>query len=817
MRKWIVAGVVFVALGVVVFVALLNVNSFIKRNKDYLLDQAQQALNRKISVGEAEVTFLQGIGVRVKSFAMADDPAFSTEDFVRAKDLQINLKFWSLLRKQVRVKRVILHEPSISIVRHANGDFNFSSIGEKEKAKRKEQEKERTPREPRSTFLISLVDISGGNVRYRDQKDGTDVELQQVDLKLEDLDSDKPFGVQLAAALFTPKQNLHLKTRVGPTRPEQNFDQLPLDGSIQIDAIDLGKLRSAVPRIKTYLPSDWELSGVFRIKDVKFKGTLENLALQGDLEGTEGLVRFGNGFQKPPGIRLVVSTDAQYANNTVVLREAQIKLHTLELASQGQVRLGDVAEVSLSLDSKPASLDGWDKIVPAMQNYQLAGKMDVRATVRGKLGRGAVPGIQGVVNLTGVSGKPPQFPQPIRDLNTTINFSGQKANIKETTLTLGNSRIRLTANIERFSPLALTYGLSTPEIRPADFEAQLAEDRKSDVIKNLTSNGQLAMRDGSVTFQGKLVSTQGILYKKAYTNLEATFSLAKKIANIRNLRVNALSGALQAEGEYAFNETVPRFSLASKMQGVDVKELYNALSSKAAHDIRGRLNGGIKISGSGHRWDEIQPTLRGQGEAEVLQGALLNFNIAEGALSGIIGMLVLTNMINPRLRKKYPATFEAKDTEFKELKGLFDLADGRINVKDLRIAAADYSAQGNGWVDFDRKVHFRSVLTFSQPLSVDIAQSAREVKYLLNNQNQLEIPFTLTGRLPNVRPKPDASYLAKVAQRALLGKGTEELQRKFGNKDSTASEEAPAAESKKRKKGSTEDLIRKGLEGLFKR
>src|SRR5438132_10502098 len=177
----------------------------------------------------------------------------------------------------------------------------------------------------------------------------------------------------------------------------------------------------------------------------------------------------------------------------------------------------------------------------------------------------------------------------------------------------------------------------------------------------------------------------------------------------------------------------------------------------------------------------------------------------------------LTNMINPRLRKKYPATFEAKDTEFKELKGLFDLADGRINVKDLRIAAADYSAQGNGWVDFDRKVNFRSVLTFSQPLSVDIAQSAREVKYLLNNQNQLEIPFTLTGRLPNVRPKPDASYLAKVAQRALLGKGTEELQRKFGNKDSTASEEAPAAESKKRKKGSTEDLIRKGLEGLFKR
>jgi uncharacterized protein involved in outer membrane biogenesis len=84
------------------------------------------------------------------------------------------------------------------------------------------------------------------------------------------------------------------------------------------------------------------------------------------------------------------------------------------------------------------------------------------------------------------------------------------------------------------------------------------------------------------------------------------------------------------------------------MQGVDLKELYGALSPKAEKDIRGRLNGEMKISGSGQKWDELKQSLRGQGEAEVVQGALLNFNLADGAMSGIAGV---ANMINPRIRK----------------------------------------------------------------------------------------------------------------------------------------------------------------------
>jgi uncharacterized protein involved in outer membrane biogenesis len=823
MRKWfITAGVAVIVTIAVGLVALLNINSLIRRNRAFLLDRAEQALGRKISVGEVEATLFTGFGARLTSFAMADDPGYSSGDFVRAKDLQIHLRFWPLLKKEVQIKKVALHDPVIRIVRNPDGKFNFSTIGKKDKVKKEAAEKEKKKGAPKdegeSAFLISLVDISRGDIQYIDKKDNTDLQLRQIDLKVEDFDLNQPFTVKLAAAVYDDKQNLKLTSKIGPLRADGDFNQAPLDGEIDIDPLDMTRLKAALPALKNFLPKDLDLSGVFRIKDVKFKGTLKDLRANGEIEGTNGAMRYGKTFQKATGIPLTLVTDASYAGDKLSVRKGRLKLHTMELAAAGDVQFGDSPVLNLSVKSEPASLDGWEKILPAIASYKLAGTMDVQATVRGKVGKGATPQIQGTLNLKKASARPPEFPKPIENLDTKISFTGQRANISDMSLNLGKSRIRLAATIEKFSPLTLSYKMSTPEIFPADYRALLPEDRRADVIRNLQSEGQLSMAGGNMVYQGKLSSADGTLYNVAYKGLDATLSLADKVANIRNLRVNAMSGTVQVEGEYSFKEAVPRFSLASKAQGVDIKELYTVLDAKAERDIRGRMNADMKLAGSGKTWEEIKPTLRGQGEAEVLQGALINFNIAEGTLGSVTGMPGLTNIINPALRKKYPETFTAKDTEFKELKANFDLAEGKMNVKNLRMSAAEFVVQGQGWADFNRRVDFRSTVDFSQRFSADLAQSTREVKYFLNNQGQLEIPIIVKGRLPNVKPKPDGNYLAQMAQRAFMRKGTGDLKSpNLGDKDADQQKEEAPENTKKSRRKSNEDMIRKGLEGLFRR
>ncbi|MGH7796664.1 MAG: AsmA family protein [Candidatus Binatia bacterium] len=822
MRKWIIGGAVLIVLFVVVVVALvLNVNSLIARNKDYLISQAEQALGRDISVDEVEATLLSGIGVRLSNFTMADDPAFSPEEFVRARDLQVNLKFWPLLRKEFEVKRVILHDPVIRVIRNKTGVFNFSTIGKTndKKAARKDKKEQKPKQEAPPALLVSLIDISGGDVRYIDRKDGTDLQLRQIDLKVEDLDFNQPFSVRLAAAVYADTQNLNLTGKFGPLGAGRELNQVPMDVEIDIDPLDMTRLKTAAPNLKNVLPKELDLSGVFRVKDLRFKGTLKDLALNGAIEGNNGALRYGGTFQKPAGIPLTLSTDARYAGNKVAIRKGFLKLHTLELASAGDIQLGDNPVINLSFDSKPASLDGWDRIVPAIARYQLAGTMELKATVRGKVGKGTAPQVQGVLTLKDASAKPPEFPKPIENLDTSVKFTGQGADIDEMTLTLGKSRIRVAAAIERFAPLTLSYKLSTPELWPADYTTALSEERRADVIRNLRSEGQFTMANGNMVYQGKLGSADGTLYNVVYKSLDAALSLADKVANIRSLRVNALSGTLQVQGEYAFKDPTPRFSFASKAQGIDVKELYSALDAKAERDIRGRMNADMRLSGSGKTWEEIKPNLRGQGEAEVLQGAVYNFNVAESVLTGITGVPGLSNVIiSPSLRKKYPETFTAKDTEFKELKTLLDVADGRINIKNLRMAAAEFFVQGNGWADFNRRVDMRATLSFSQRLSDDLSQSAREIKYLLNNQGQLEIPFTLSGTLPNVKPKPDVNFLGQLVQRGFMRRGVDELQNRFlGGKERVEDRKSAPDEGTRNRKDSTEDLIRRGLENLFKR
>ena len=126
MRKSLIGFVLLVfcgALGLYTFAVLLS------SNKSFLLQHLEQRLGRKISAGQVRVTVIPGIGVHFNDLVMADDPAFSRGVFVTANSLQVNFHFWPLLLQQLRIKKVILHDPLINIVRNQAGAYNFSSLG----------------------------------------------------------------------------------------------------------------------------------------------------------------------------------------------------------------------------------------------------------------------------------------------------------------------------------------------------------------------------------------------------------------------------------------------------------------------------------------------------------------------------------------------------------------------------------------------------------------------------------------------------------------------------------------------------------------
>src|SRR5438445_12462918 len=90
MRKRIIGAVVLAMSGVLVL-TVLNVNFLLRRKKDYLIGQVEQSLGRKITVDQIEAT-LTPVAARLVNLPMADDPSFFAGAFLRAKDLEVDLR-----------------------------------------------------------------------------------------------------------------------------------------------------------------------------------------------------------------------------------------------------------------------------------------------------------------------------------------------------------------------------------------------------------------------------------------------------------------------------------------------------------------------------------------------------------------------------------------------------------------------------------------------------------------------------------------------------------------------------------------------------
>jgi uncharacterized protein involved in outer membrane biogenesis len=289
-RKIAFLGIPLIGL-IVLALVLFNLNRIIERNKKVFLSQAEQTLGRKLSAESIRVSFWNGIKLRLKNFVISDDPDFSAGSFLRAGELDISLKFLPLLKRDLQIERVTLHNPEIAIIRDEEGVFNFSSIGKPERLRGTERKAaEHGPgRESGggSPLLLSWIDVTGGKLRYIDKKERMNLPLSEIDFSVEEWGPERPFVVRLSAAFLTDKPNLKVEARVGPLDSGLALVDIPLDALVTIDPLDGDKLKAAAPRLKSHLPGGLDFSGLFTLKNMHIKGTLRELKLSGILDPGE--------------------------------------------------------------------------------------------------------------------------------------------------------------------------------------------------------------------------------------------------------------------------------------------------------------------------------------------------------------------------------------------------------------------------------------------------------------------------------------------------------------------------------------------------
>jgi AsmA protein len=123
--KWI--GIVVVILIVIVLMLpfLIDVNSFRPRIESELTN----ALGRKVTLGNLSLSLWSG-SLAADDIAIADDSAFSTSPFIRAKALNVGVEVVPLiLSKTLHVTDLTLSQPQVALLRDRSGKWNFSTLG----------------------------------------------------------------------------------------------------------------------------------------------------------------------------------------------------------------------------------------------------------------------------------------------------------------------------------------------------------------------------------------------------------------------------------------------------------------------------------------------------------------------------------------------------------------------------------------------------------------------------------------------------------------------------------------------------------------
>ena len=229
--KWIAVVIAVLIVIALVLPFLINVNSFRPQIESDLTD----ALGRKVTVGNLSLSILSG-SVGADDIAIADDPAFASEPFIRAKALKVGVELMPLIfSKQLHVTELSLTEPQVTLLRAPSGRWNYSTLGGNAASK---------PASSDNSFQQNLsvgkLTIKDGQVSIAETKAPAKAHVyDKVDIEVKDFSFTTQFPFTLTAGL-PGGGTLKLDGTAGPINPTDTA-QTPLQAKLDIKQLDLGK------------------------------------------------------------------------------------------------------------------------------------------------------------------------------------------------------------------------------------------------------------------------------------------------------------------------------------------------------------------------------------------------------------------------------------------------------------------------------------------------------------------------------------------------------------------------------------------------
>jgi len=805
--KWLGIGIVSIvallALAIGIISATFDPNAY----KDDITRYVQQNQQRTLTIpGKLSLSFFPKVGVQVGALSLSE---FNSDKvFARLAGARVSVALLPLLSKQVVVDRVQIDALSASIVKGRNGKFNFDDLINPQATPAGKPAD--TPETKAQAFKVDIdsVKIDDASVSYKDESNGTQIAVSQLNLQTGRIADKMPTTLELSAKLdgVKPKAALSLGLRGGMTMDlgagKFAFTGLAvsLAGDMQDGATTLSGLNLALDANGLQLDtgallvaaSNLTLTAKGRSAGNAFDVKAELASL--DLDGTthriavEGLAADGSGAAE--GLELS-RLSAKAPKLMIDMAGGQIDVDRVALSASGK-RQGDPFELSLNAPRLrlSQSTSSGEAITGAVK---IAGrqKLDARFNLSGVSGNTKSFAISSITLdydaanadssavgtlSTALTGNLDARIFELKKIDANVKVVNPYIPAKTVTLPIQGSvradlgKGRVTADIRtRFDESVIQAKVGMPTLTPPSYDFDVRIDKLN---ADRYRTGAPAATAGAPTVAATapagaetpidLSALKGLRAHGSVrigalqasnvklSNVEFTLDAAGGKVQIAPLKASLYGGSMRATAGIDANSN--GYSFTNTLSSVQVGPL---MKDAANQDIlEGRGNVVVDVTTSGTSPSALKRALAGNVNIKLNDGAIKGINIGERIrkAKSLLGAKTGAEAANKN-----------EKTDFSELSLSATISNGVATSNDLKMASPLLRAKGAGQVDIgantlDYTIHPKLVATAK-------GQEGKSYEQL----SGIEMPVRIYGALDAPQYKPDYAAAAMSAAKSEIG------------------------------------------------
>jgi AsmA protein len=799
MKKW--TKIFFAALAVLVALAvalivLANILVTPERVKRTLLPLVEENMNRKVELGDIQVSLFSGIEIHgLTIYEQGGSEVFVSTDLMRLK-----YQLLPLLAMKVVVDEVLLEKPEIRVVRLKDGRFNFSDLlGTPETTASDKQTSSSNQSGTSISLLVSNVSLKDGQLTFLDHS----------------MNDASPYRYQLSALQVAAKGvsltgkvplSVHCQVNGSPLALDGHISLSPLGGDFKVELLSLDIVAFS-PYLKDVLPG--KLGGLKLTVKSALSGTPDDVALSGSLSFADldlVLDALPDTAIKKAGLE--VNYDFQYKQ-----KQALLSLDKLELDYNGiKVNVkGDISDLSgvpklalavvvPSLQLREALDAVPDGLIGDVGSLDPAGTVSIESALSGAVDEGLGLLKTASVSLDSVQATAGGY-RPA--LTGQLTITGDQVTSEGLFARLGDNRaeIILTADHLFDDTVVVNADITSKrfELKPllgGNAGAVIATDQAEDVGDDRSTSEEIGPFDIPLHATGTLKITEALWKNLSISNFLVRYELKDNVLHLTRMDGQVAGGSFSNSARVDLGKKGLAYSADLDVQTVQAGPLLAAFAPKVADSLSGAMNLDLDVKGRGTQWETLSKKLSGQG----------NVLLADG------------RVVSPGLVKGFASFLQLSDTDeisFSTFQGDVKIADGKLQL-DSSLLSEQFKLFPKGTIGLDGAMDLSMDTRLSPQLSDRLDKKGNVTKYLTDEEGWSQLPLLISGNYASPAFSLDPKGMKSQAQEALSKELGRQINKLFKQPEPASQESSqqldegsPPAEDPTRK------LLQDSLQKLF--